>query len=170
MTTNTAAESACTAPPAALWARLVGTFFGVGHLRPGPGTWASLATVAIWRLTAAWLPPDMQAPVAAAAVAAITAAGIPAATRVARASGQEDPSHVVIDEVAGQMLALVGAPLAWKSLLAGLILFRAFDILKPPPLRRLEKLPAGLGIMVDDIGAGLYALAVMRILLYFGVL
>ncbi len=99
-----------------------------------------------------------------------TVVGIPAATRVARALGKEDPSHVVIDEVAGQMVAFIGAPLNWKCLLAGLILFRAFDITKPFPIRRLEHLPEGTGIMLDDIGAGLYALAVMQLLLHFGIL
>lgn len=99
-----------------------------------------------------------------------TLLGIPAATRVARALGRKDPSHVVIDEVAGQMLAFVFVPLNWRCLLAGLILFRAFDITKPFPIRRLEHLPEGTGIMLDDVGAGLYALAVMQLLLYLGLL
>jgi phosphatidylglycerophosphatase A len=66
------------------------------------------------------------------------------------------------------MIALIAAPLRWKTLLAGFILFRAFDILKPPPLRRLEKIPQGAGIMLDDVGAGLYALAILQILLHLG--
>jgi phosphatidylglycerophosphatase A len=89
---------------------------------------------------------------------------------VARASGKKDPQFVVIDETAGQLIALVAAPVAWKSLLAAFILFRAFDIVKPPPIRLLERLPEGTGIVVDDVGAGLYALAVMQLLLRFGVL
>jgi phosphatidylglycerophosphatase A len=96
------------------------------------------------------------------------ALGIPAATRVARQSGVTDPSFVVIDEVAGQMIALIAAPLRWKTLLAGFILFRAFDILKPPPLRLLEKIPGGAGIMLDDVGAGLYALAILQLVLHLG--
>ena len=84
--------------------------------------------------------------------------------------GVEDPSCVVIDEVAGQLLALVGASLHWNSLLAAFILFRAFDILKPPPVRQLERIPEGAGIMLDDVGAGLYALAVMQLLRHLGVL
>jgi phosphatidylglycerophosphatase A len=94
--------------------------------------------------------------------------GIPAATRVARESGVTDPSFVVIDEVAGQLIALIAAPVRWKTLLAGFILFRAFDIVKPPPLRLLEKIPGGAGIMLDDVGAGLYALAVLQVALHFG--
>jgi phosphatidylglycerophosphatase A len=96
--------------------------------------------------------------------------GIPAATRVARGSGVKDPQFVVIDEVAGQLIALIGVPFGWKTFLAGFILFRGFDILKPPPVRQLEALPEGTGIVVDDVAAGLYAFAVMHLLLHFGVL
>jgi phosphatidylglycerophosphatase A len=74
---------------------------------------------------------------------------------------------VVIDEVAGQMIALIAAPVNWKYMLAGFILFRSFDIVKPFPLRRLEELPGGTGIMMDDVGAGLYALALLQLWLHF---
>src|SRR5258708_2655577 len=93
-----------------------------------------------------------------------------AAPLVARSSGLKDTQFVVMDEVAGQLLALIAVPLAWKTFLAGLILFRIIDILKPFPIRRLEGLPEGTGIVVDDLGAGLYALAVMHLLLHFGLL
>ena len=63
---------------------------------------------------------------------------------------------------------MIASPLNWKSLLAGFIIFRAFDIVKPPPLRQLERIPEGAGIMLDDVGAGLYALLVARLLLHFG--
>ena len=96
--------------------------------------------------------------------------GIPAATRVARASAIKDPQFVVIDEVAGQLITFIGVPLTWKSLLLGFILFRVFDILKPPPVRQLERIPEGAGIVLDDVGAGLYGLAVMHLLLHFGIL
>jgi phosphatidylglycerophosphatase A len=98
------------------------------------------------------------------------AVGIPAANEVCRASGLKDPQFVVIDEVAGQLITLIGAPIAWKSLLLGFILFRGFDIVKPPPVRQLEHLPEGCGIVIDDVGAGLYGLAVMQIVLHFGIL
>jgi phosphatidylglycerophosphatase A len=101
------------------------------------------------------------------AAVVVTLIGIPAATQVARAAGLKDPQFVVIDEVAGQLVALIAVPLAWKTFLAGLILFRVFDILKPPPVRWLERLPEGTGIVVDDLGAGLYALALMHLLLRF---
>jgi phosphatidylglycerophosphatase A len=152
------------------WATLVATFFGVGLLRPGPGTWGSAATVVLWWLVARGITPGWQ-PVAAIVLAAVAVmVGIPAATQISRASGLKDPQFVVIDEVAGQLITLIAAPVAWKSLLLGFILFRGFDIVKPPPVRQLEHLPEGFGIVIDDVGAGLYALAVMQVVLHFGVL
>jgi phosphatidylglycerophosphatase A len=155
---------------APLWAFLTATFFGMGKLRPGPGTWGSAAAVLIWFGASRLIPPAWQAASLAGMAGLVTAAGIPAATRVARASGVKDPQFVVVDEVAGQWIALLFAPVSWKSLLAGFILFRGFDILKPPPVRQLENLPEGTGIVVDDLAAGLYALAVMQLLLHFGLL
>ncbi len=96
--------------------------------------------------------------------------GIPAATRVARAAAAKDPQFVVIDEVAGQLIALIAVPVAWKTFLASFILFRAFDIVKPPPVRQLEKLPDGTGIVLDDVAAGIFAFIVMHLLLHFRLL
>src|SRR4030081_3108120 len=152
------------------WAMLVATFFGVGRLRPGPGSWASAVTVLLWAALAYGLAPALRTPVAIGLALLVTLIAIPAATRAAWASGLKDPQFVVIDEVAGQLIALIAVPLAWKTFLAGLILFRIFDIWKPFPIRRLELLPEGTGIVVDDLGAGLYALAVMHLLLHFGLL
>jgi len=157
-------------PHAPLWATLTATFFGTGLLRPAPGSWGSAATVVLWWLLTRWLAPGMQ-PAAAMLLAALAVGvGIPAATQVARATGLKDPQFVVIDEVAGQLITLVLIPVSWKSLLLGFILFRGFDIVKLPPVRSLERLPEGTGIVIDDVGAGLYALAVMHILLHFGLL
>jgi len=154
------------APAAPRWATLVATFFGIGHLHPGPGTWGSAATVVIWAAIAHELPVTLRTPVALALALLVTLIGIPAATRVARASGGKDPQFVVIDEVAGQLIALIAVPLAWKTFLAGLILFRAFDIVKPPPVRQLERLPEGTGIMLDDVAAGILALIVMHLVMH----
>jgi phosphatidylglycerophosphatase A len=160
-------------PPASETARksrfswLIATFFYIGYMHPGPGTWASGVTVLLWWLAAQAIAPAWQVPVAAFTALAVTLIGIPPSSVVARESGREDPGFVVIDEVAGQMIALIGAPLSWKYLIAGFILFRSFDIVKPFPLRRLEKLPAGLGIMMDDVGAGIYALVLLQLWLYF---
>ena len=104
------------------------------------------------------------------AAAAVTLVGIPATTLVARAADLKDPQFVVIDEVAGQLVALIAVPLAWKTFLAGFILFRVFDMWKPFPIRHLERLPEGTGIVVDDLGAGLYALIGVHLLLHFGLL
>jgi len=165
---------------APLWARLTATFLGTGYLKPAPGSWGSAATVLLWWLIAHFLfsgglfsggPTQDYRPYICAALALFAIGiGIPAATLVARASGKKDPQFVVIDETAGQLITLIAAPVAWKSLLVGFILFRAFDIVKPPPIRLLERLPEGTGIVVDDVGAGLYALAVMQLLLHFRVL
>ena len=166
--TNTRSEEL--QPRASRWASVVATFFGIGRLHPGPGTWGSAATVLIWWLIARSVSPAFQPFVAAAAALLVIAIGIPAATQVARAASLEDPQFVVIDEVAGQLIALIAVPVTWKCLLVGFILFRGFDIVKPPPVRSLERLPEGLGIVIDDVGAGLYALAVMQLLLHFGIL
>ena len=150
--------------PAPLWATLVASFFGIGRLRPGPGTWASVATVAIWAGIAHQLSPALRTPVAITLALLVTLIGIPAATRVARASAAKDPQFVVIDEVAGQWIALIGSHADWRHALSALVLFRLFDITKPFPVRQLEKLPEGWGIVLDDVGAGLYALGVASLL------
>ena len=159
-----------TPTPAPRWATLVATFFGAGRLRPGPGTWGSLAAMLLWWLLASHLPDPLHVPVILALIVASTAIGIPAATLEARGCAEKDPSHVVIDEVAGQLVTLIACPILWKPLMAGFILFRAFDIVKPPPIRRLEKLPEGTGIVVDDLGAGVYGLIVLQLLLHFRLL
>jgi len=149
------------------WASLIATFFGIGRLRPGPGSWGSAATVILWWAISRGTPAGWQAYAAALLAAVVVLVGIPAATRVARATGIKDPQFVVIDEVAGQLITLIATPVSWKSLIAGFILFRGFDIVKPPPVRQLERLPEGVGIVVDDVAAGLYALLVMQLLLRF---
>jgi phosphatidylglycerophosphatase A len=175
MTSLPATSSEARAEPdiqqkAPLWATLVATFFGAGRMKPGPGTWGSVATVILWALISFEIPAAYRTWATIIAAATVTLIGIPAATLAARAYGAKDPQFVVIDEVAGQLVALIAVPLAWKAFLAGLVLFRFFDILKPFPIRRLERLPEGAGIVVDDLGAGLYALAIMHLLLHFGLL
>jgi phosphatidylglycerophosphatase A len=129
-----------------------------------------LVTVLLWAALAHVLSASLRTPVAIAMAVLVTLIGIPAATRVARGAGKKDPQFIVIDEVAGQLVALIAVPLAWKSFLAGFILFRAFDIVKPPPVRQLEAIPEGAGIILDDIAAGLYALLVVHLFLHFGLL
>jgi phosphatidylglycerophosphatase A len=141
------------------WAWWLGTWFGAGLLRPGPGTYGSVAALLLWVLAAhRWHGVELAVGTAVAALAA-TMIGIPAATIVARESGREDPGFVVIDEVAGQGIALIGIRADWEHALLALALFRLFDIWKPWPVRRLERLPGGAGIMLDDVAAGALALA-----------
>ncbi|MBB5339081.1 phosphatidylglycerophosphatase A family protein [Tunturiibacter gelidoferens] len=149
-----------------LWAWAVGTFFGAGLLKPGPGTYGSISAVLLWYAAAHILHPAPIALAVGTTIAATlaTLVGIPAATIVANESGREDPGHVVIDEVAGQLIALIAIPADWQHAALSLLLFRFFDILKPPPIRQLERLHGGTGIMLDDVGAGLFALAVAQLI------
>ena len=142
------------------WAWVTATFFGIGYLPGGPGTWAALTTTAIWYGLAREAHGGGSTLVIATAIAAVasTLIGIPAAGIVERKSGRQDPGFVVMDEVAGQLTALLFVPLDLGHALLALVLFRIFDILKPPPVRQLERLHGGLGIMMDDVAAGLYAL------------
>ncbi|WP_263384021.1 phosphatidylglycerophosphatase A family protein [Granulicella arctica] len=151
------------------WAWLVGTFFGAGLLRPGPGTYGSVAAVLLWFGVAHTLHPTPLQLTLGTIIAALAATliGIPAATIVARESGRDDPGHVVIDEVAGQLIALIAIPADWRHAALSLLLFRLFDILKPPPVRQLERLHGGTGIMLDDVAAGILALACAHIALLF---
>ncbi|MBW4043587.1 MAG: phosphatidylglycerophosphatase A [Acidobacteria bacterium] len=148
------------------WAWAVSTFFGVGRIKPGPGTWGSVAATVLWFAVARLTHPSpllLHAATAAAALAAL-AIGIPAASVVEREYGREDPQFVVIDEVAGQLTALVFCPPAAIYALLALLLFRIFDITKPWPARQLENLHGGSGIMMDDMAAGMYALLVFALI------
>jgi phosphatidylglycerophosphatase A len=147
------------------WAWAIGTFFGAGLLHPGPGTYGSIAAILLWFGAAQAFHPAHLAVYTAIAAVLATAIGIPAATIVARESGREDPGHVVIDEVAGQLFALIAIPADPAHAILGLLLFRLFDITKPPPVRQLERLHGGTGIMLDDVAAGLLALAVGHLIL-----
>jgi phosphatidylglycerophosphatase A len=144
----------------------VATFFGAGFGKPGPGTWGSVAAVLLWAAYAWLLHPTPHAMLLALliGIALTLVFGIPAATIVARESGRHDPQFVVIDEVAGQWIALLFSPFDWRHALIALVLFRLFDITKPFPVRNLERLPEGWGIVLDDVAAGLYALGVASLL------
>jgi phosphatidylglycerophosphatase A len=125
-----------------------------------------VAAVLLWGVIA-WLfhptPKGLLLVVITGIVVSI-ASGVPAATIAARESGGHDPQFVVIDEVAGQWIALLGSPADFRHGVIVLILFRLFDIVKPFPARQLEKLPEGWGIVFDDVAAGLYALGVASVL------
>jgi phosphatidylglycerophosphatase A len=135
------------------WRFWVATGLGSGLFPVAPGTAGSVAAVGLFWVTtrsgATWLP--------AVVFAALVVIGFVSAGPAARELGHKDPGPIVIDEFAGQFLALLALPHSWPVLLAGFALFRLFDILKPPPARRFEALPGAAGIMTDDLVAGLYA-------------
>ena len=133
-----------------LWATAVATFFGIGYIKPGPGTWGSVAATLLWAAFALGAHPSRQTLLMATLVGIAVAIvlGVPAATIAEREAGRTDPGFVVIDEVAGQWIALLFCPPDWAH------------ALKPFPVRRIERLPAGWGIVFDDVGAGLYALVI----------
>jgi len=135
---------------------LIGTCFYIGRIPGAPGTYASAATaLALYASYRAggWIVPALHL----SAVSLLTIAGVVASARVARLRGCEDPSAIVIDEAAGQLLTYFLIPLNLYSLAIGFFLFRLFDIWKPFPIRRAEKLAHGAGVMADDLLAGLYA-------------
>ncbi len=150
-------------------ARLVATWFGCGYSPVAPGTAGSLAAILIaWPLVhyAGWQPWWFLAP-----VVLLTGPGIWAAGVTARELQKKDPRVVVVDEVLGQWLTLAGARhLNLKSWIAAFVLFRLFDIWKPPPVRQLEALPGGTGIVADDLMAGIYAAVILAAIGYFGLM
>lgn len=145
-------------------AQLVGTVFGIGYLKPAPGTWGSLAALPLTYL----LHQIGGFPLVLVSVAAIYALGLWATTVLTAQSDSDDPSEIVIDEVAGQIVALL--PLSysawsmdlaitalWPGWLAGFLLFRLFDILKPGPVGWADRRHDATGVMLDDVVAGMFA-------------
>ena len=128
---------------------LLATFFGLGKIPWAPGTWGSGVGVLLYWATQA-LPLWWKIGI----LIFLSGLGTLASHRVALALGRKDPSCVIIDEVAGAYLALLGHPADPLHLAVGFLLFRVFDILKPPPVSFAERLPGGLGIMSDDLAAG----------------
>lgn len=137
--------------------------FGSGFSPKAPGTVGSLAAVALWWFVVAPLPLPLQL----AVIALVTALGTWLVRRVQHRYGVTDPSAIVVDEFAGQWLALLAAPGELWPVLAAFGLFRLFDIWKPWPVGMLERRVGGaFGVMVDDLAAGLMALAVLQFTLY----
>jgi phosphatidylglycerophosphatase A len=140
----------------------IATCFGCGYFPWGPGTVGSLAALIIAVLLHAYA--GANRPALLIATLLLLAPAIWASTRTARLLDRKDPSIVVIDEVLGQWVTPLGATaLRWKSFCAAFLLFRLFDIWKPWPVRNLEKLPEGIGIVVDDLAAGIYGALILYI-------
>jgi phosphatidylglycerophosphatase A len=134
---------------------LIATAFGAGYSPIAPGTAGSAVTVVLL-----WLIPFSRAGLVLFLVAVVVV-GTWAAHVAERRLGGKDPGAIVIDEVAGMTLSVVAFPLTPGVLLAGFLLFRVLDVLKPPPARGSQRLAGGVGVMVDDVIAGLYALAIL---------
>jgi phosphatidylglycerophosphatase A len=141
-----------------LGAKLVATGLGSGYSPVAPGTAGSLVGLLLFLPIAgrAW-------PIQLAAVIGVTILGVLAGGRLATTLGAKDPGVVVIDEVAGQWITFLALPMTPLIAVAGFLLFRAMDIRKPWPARALERLPGGLGIMADDVAAGIYAHLLLRL-------
>jgi phosphatidylglycerophosphatase A len=141
-------------------ARVLGTWFYLGYVPKGPGTAGSLGALAVAWALHAYL--GISGACLALFGVLLIAPAIWAAGRMAKDTGSKDPQVVVIDEVVGQWITLAGATtLNAKSWIAAFALFRLFDIWKPPPVRQLEKIPGGAGIVLDDAMAGIYAALVL---------
>lgn len=129
----------------------IATFLGIGKMPFAPGTWASLAAAPLFY-------PLIDYPVThGATLVAIYFLGVYACTQYAKSLDEVDPSSAVIDEVLGMGVAMLAIPKQWPFVIMAIVLFRVFDIWKPYPIRRIEKLPWGWGIMTDDLMAGVYA-------------
>ena len=137
------------------WA--IATWFGCGLVPRAPGTMGSLGAIPLYLLVAG----QGRIGVAVAAFL-VTAVGVWAASVVARELGKKDPQIVVVDEVAGLLVTMLPMrEVSWLAVVIGFALFRLFDVFKPWPIRKLEQLPGGWGIVLDDIVAGVFGAAVM---------
>jgi len=137
--------------------------FGAGLAPVAPGTWGTLVAVPIWVGLA-----ELDIPLRVAAVVAVCLAGFWLCGESARRLGEHDHPGIVWDEIAGYLLAMLAAPAGWIWIVTGFCLFRLFDIWKPWPIRELDRgLSGGIGIMMDDLVAGVFAAAVMLVARYW---
>jgi phosphatidylglycerophosphatase A len=133
------------------------TVFGVGYVPIAPGTFGSAVGLLVW-----WPLHSAPAGVQAAAIVALFVIGSWSGSVAERQFARTDPSHVVIDELMGMLIALFLIPVGWPGAIAAFLLFRVADVIKPFPANRLEHLPGGLGIMADDAMAAVYVNLVLR--------
>jgi len=136
------------------------TFGGVGRLPGMPGTWGSLAALPLW-----WVLHHLGFWGYGLAWLAMLALSLWAAGEAWNILGASDHPTIVLDEVMGLLTALAWVPLKWPWVIWGFVLFRAFDIIKPFPLKSLEQLPGGFGVVMDDVAAGAAARAVLAVLM-----
>jgi len=157
------ADARMTRPPLPTrFALVLASAASVGYIPFAPGTFGSAAALPLWFL----LRQSGWAAAEPVAIVALLVAGAWSARVVERALAVEDPGVIVIDEVVGMLVTLLWLPLSWPVALAGFFAFRVFDIVKPFPARRLEHVTGGWGVMLDDVAAGVYAYATVRVLLW----
>ena len=142
-------------------AEWIASVFRIGYLPLAPGTWGSAAALLTW-----FFLPQMTITIFVLIVINIFLVGVIASSIVAIRDNQKDPPKVVIDEWVGMWIALIGIPKHWGWMVLSFVLFRFFDVVKPPPIRRLETRGMGWGIMLDDVLAGVYALISFHVI-YF---
>lgn len=135
--------------------RLIATFLGAGYSPVAPGTAGTIATVPLYLLLR-----NLSLPRYLLSIGLLTVLGTAAASHVESLWGK-DPGRVVIDEVVGFLITLVSRPKGIKEILMAFVLFRFFDVVKPPPARNLEALPGGAGVMADDVAAGVMSALVL---------
>jgi phosphatidylglycerophosphatase A len=138
----------------------VATGAGSGYSPIAPGTAGAIVGLLLFGALACVTPPPSWLWLSLGGLVAVSAIGVWAAARAERIFDRKDDGRITVDEVAGQWLALVALPPRLDVLVTGLVLFRVFDIWKPFPVRQCERLGGGLGVMADDLAAGLYANAV----------
>jgi phosphatidylglycerophosphatase A len=142
--------------------KIIATFFGIGYIGKGGGTLAAVALCIMWLvIPERFLTPYLQVSL----TLLVCLLGVWSGNAVDAFWGK-DSSKVVIDEVAGMMVSLLFIPIVLKYVLAGLVLFRIFDIAKPLFIKRMEALPKGWGVMGDDVVAGVYANLLLQVILY----
>jgi phosphatidylglycerophosphatase A len=143
----------------AVWIAAVG---GLGYAPVAPGTFGSAAGILIYWLTRHW-----STPAQLGIIVVVSLVGTWAATRAATHFGREDPGEVVIDEVAGQLVTLAFTGAGLTATIAAFLIFRVLDIIKPYPANRFERLHGGVGIMADDLMAGVYGCVLVHLLMRF---
>jgi phosphatidylglycerophosphatase A len=146
--------------------KIISTSLGIGYIGKGAGTYASVFTCFLWYFLLANGYEMKFAPLIVTLF--LTVIGIISANKVEILWGK-DHNRVVIDEVAGMCISLLFIPLSIKYVIAGLILFRFFDIVKPLGVRQLEKWPGGWGVMADDVLAGIYANIILQAVVFFNI-
>ena len=144
-------------PGSRIPALALATAFGVGYIPVAPGTFGSAVGLLLW----AAVPATTLAQ--GIAIAALFVAGAWAGHIAEQHFGRTDPSEVVVDEVMGMLITLFGTGVGWIGAVAGFVLFRFFDVVKPYPARRFERLPGGVGVMADDAMAAIYANIALRL-------